>query len=283
MDELGFPLVLKIPDGSFSRGVNKVGTAEEFRRIADELFEDTDLLLAQKFMPTEFDWRVGVLAGEPLFVCQYLMARSHWQIVKHRPDGSLREGGSKTFDLDQAPPEVVDIAVRAAQLIGDGLYGVDIKETDSGFFVIEVNDNPNLEHGIEDQVGKDEVWIAAVALVRRPLRAVARAGRLGDSPSETSGERSIRTGRLNAGLATPGGRRRRETKGGGARPRTPPRHRRLIREAPMPTSVEAADRGASAQAAALTSAPVGTDAIVFRICEAIWYGSPCEFGRRSSR
>ena len=127
-------------------------------RIADELFEETDLLLAQKFLPTEFDWRVGVLAGEPLFVCQYRMARGHWQIVKHRPDGSLREGGSKTFDLDQAPREVIDIAVRAAKPIGDGFYGVDIKQTDSGFIVMEVNDNPNLEHGIEDQVGKDEVW-----------------------------------------------------------------------------------------------------------------------------
>jgi len=24
--------------------------------------------------------------------------------------------------------------------------------------VIEVNDNPNLEHGVKDLVGKDEVW-----------------------------------------------------------------------------------------------------------------------------
>ena len=132
MDELGLPLVVKIPDGSFSRGVHKVGTPEEFKRIADELFEETDLLLAQKFLPTEFDWRVGVLAGEPLFVCQYRMARGHWQIVKHRPDGSLREGGSKTFDLDQAPREVIDIAVRAAKPIGEGFYGVDIKQTDHG-------------------------------------------------------------------------------------------------------------------------------------------------------
>jgi len=132
--------------------------AEIVARIADELFEETDLLLAQKFLPTEFDWRVGVIAGEPLFVCQYRMARGHWQIVKHRPDGSLSEGGSRTFDLDQAPREVIDIAVRAAKPIGDGFYGVDIKQTDTGFIVMEVNDNPNLEHGIEDQVGKDEVW-----------------------------------------------------------------------------------------------------------------------------
>jgi hypothetical protein len=46
----------------------------------------------------------------------------------------------------------------AARAIGEGFYGVDIKQTDSGFIVIEVNDNPNLEHGIEDQIGKDEVW-----------------------------------------------------------------------------------------------------------------------------
>ena len=133
-------------------------TPEEFRRVADELFEETDLLLAQKFLPTEFDWRVGVLAGEPLFVCQYRMARGHWQIVKHRPDGSSREGGFRTFDLDQAPPNLIDVAVRAARPIGAGFYGVNIKETDHGFIVMEVNDNPNLDHGVEDQIGKDEIW-----------------------------------------------------------------------------------------------------------------------------
>jgi glutathione synthase/RimK-type ligase-like ATP-grasp enzyme len=158
MDELSLPLVVKIPDGSFSRGVHKVTTPDEFKRIADELFEETDLLLAQKFLPTQFDWRVGVLAGEPLFVCQYRMARGHWQIVKHRADGSAREGGFRTFEVDQAPPELIDIAVRAARPIGEGFYGVDVKETDTGFIVMEVNDNPNLEHGIEDQVGKDEIW-----------------------------------------------------------------------------------------------------------------------------
>src|SRR5262249_28055213 len=75
MDEMGLPLVVKIPDGSFSRGIHKIDTPEEFRRVAEELFEVTDLLLAQRFLPTQFDWRVGVLAGEPLFVCQYRMAR----------------------------------------------------------------------------------------------------------------------------------------------------------------------------------------------------------------
>ena len=159
MDELKLPLIVKIPDGSFSRGVHKVDSQEQFRRIAEELFEETDLILAQKFMPTDFDWRVGILNGEPLFVCQYRMARGHWQIVKYRADGSSREGGFRAFDLEHAPQEVIEIAVRAAKPIGQGFYGVDLKQSDSGIVVMEVNDNPNLEHGIEDTVGKDEIWI----------------------------------------------------------------------------------------------------------------------------
>src|SRR5207302_4139816 len=159
MDELGLPLVVKIPDGSFSRGVHKVHSAEEFKRVADELFEETDLLLAQKFLPTEFDWRVGVLGGEPLFVCQYRMARGHWQIVKHRADGSSREGGFRTFEPEHAPTALLDVAGRAAKPIGEGFYGVDIKQTDGRFVVMEVNDIPNLEHGSVDVVGREEIWI----------------------------------------------------------------------------------------------------------------------------
>ena len=154
---LGWPMVVKIPDGSFSRGVHKVDDFAALKALTDKLFEDTDLLLAQAFMPTDFDWRVGVLGGEPLFVCQYRMARGHWQIIKHGPNGA-REGGFRTMEIADAPPEVIEVALRAARGIGAGLYGVDVKETPNGLAVIEVNDNPNLDHGVEDQVGKEEVW-----------------------------------------------------------------------------------------------------------------------------
>jgi carboxylate-amine ligase len=45
---------------------------------------------------------------------------------------------------------VAEVALRAASLIGAGLYGVDIKETAAGPVVIEINDNPNLDIGYED-------------------------------------------------------------------------------------------------------------------------------------
>ncbi len=157
-DTLGFPVVVKIPDSSFSRGVFKVSNPSELKSRTEKLFDETDLLLAQKFMPTEFDWRIGVLGGQLLFSVQYLMARKHWQIVHHRDGKKPLEGGFRAVPIAETPPLVLDTALRAARVIGDGLYGVDVKETPDGVYVIEVNDNPNLDHGIEDAVEKDEVW-----------------------------------------------------------------------------------------------------------------------------
>ena len=157
-DTLGFPVVIKIPDGSFSRGVRKADTMEALKATVAEFFKETDILLAQRFVPTRFDWRVGVLAGQPLFACQYAMAKKHWQIVRHRDDGSADEGGARAFPIDKVPPEILDAGVRGASLIGDGLYGVDLKETPNGVYIIEINDNPNLEHGVEDAVAKADLW-----------------------------------------------------------------------------------------------------------------------------
>ena len=39
--KLAFPLVLKVPDGSFSRGVFKVNDEAELQRRASELLEDS--------------------------------------------------------------------------------------------------------------------------------------------------------------------------------------------------------------------------------------------------
>ena len=39
--KLAFPLVLKVPDGSFSRGVFKVNDEAELHRRASELLEDS--------------------------------------------------------------------------------------------------------------------------------------------------------------------------------------------------------------------------------------------------
>jgi glutathione synthase/RimK-type ligase-like ATP-grasp enzyme len=59
--------------------------------------------------------------------------------------------------------------VRAASLIGDGLYGVDVKEADGGFLVMEVNDNPNIDTGCEDAVLGDRLYLAVMEWFRQRL------------------------------------------------------------------------------------------------------------------
>ena len=157
-ERLGSPVILKTPDGSFGAHMVKAKTLEEMKAGVAAMFKDTALIIAQAFMPTAYDWRIGVLGGEAIFACQYEMAKGHWQIIKHESDGKMTEGGFKTFAVADAPAEVVDVAVRAARLIGDGLYGVDLKDTGNGVVVIEINDNPNMEWDVEGQVLKDELW-----------------------------------------------------------------------------------------------------------------------------
>ena len=109
-------------------------------------------------MPTEYDWRVGVLGGQPLFAVHYLMVEEALADRQSRPRRQAAAGRHQDLHAEEAPPLVVETAVNAARCIGDGLYGVDLKETKDGVFVIEVNDNPNLDHGWEDSGEKDEVW-----------------------------------------------------------------------------------------------------------------------------
>ncbi|MBK7541044.1 MAG: RimK family protein [Candidatus Competibacteraceae bacterium] len=159
-NEIPYPIVLKIPDGSFSRGVFKVTNRPELLEVAGRLFKSSDLVLAQEFLYTDFDWRVGILNRTPLFVCQYFMSKEHWQIYNHEPgqERAAREGDSKTFRVEDAPEIVVKTALKAAGLIGNGFYGVDLKQTTKGVVVIEINDNPNIDHGVEDAVLKEEVY-----------------------------------------------------------------------------------------------------------------------------
>lgn len=157
-----FPCVLKQPDSAFSKGVVKAENEAEYREKLEALFEKSDLIIAQEFMQSDFDWRVGILDRKPLFVCKYYMARGHWQICNWNGGTSDRFGKAETFRVEDAPSAVVQTALKAANLIGDGLYGVDLKEVNGKIVVIEVNDNPSIDAGVEDIVLKDELYLTII-------------------------------------------------------------------------------------------------------------------------
>jgi len=45
--------------------------------------------------------------------------------------------------------------LKACSVVGKGLYGVDIKEVDGQYVVVEVNDNPSIYAGYEDSSDSD--------------------------------------------------------------------------------------------------------------------------------
>lgn len=166
---LGFPVVLKRPDSAFSQGVIKVNNEEELAEKLETFLEDSDLVVAQEFLPTTFDWRIGVLDQQPLFACKYFMARGHWQIINPNDNGSDHYGNFETLPVDWVPRKAVQLAVKAAGLIGNGLYGVDVKESNGKFYIIEVNDNPNIDAGVEDVVLKDDLYHRIMSVFMRRI------------------------------------------------------------------------------------------------------------------
>ena len=155
---LDFPCVLKEPDSAFSQGVVKVDSCTEFLAQAQRMLSQSDLIIAQTYIPTPFDWRVGICDQQPLYVCKYYMASHHWQI--HRTDraGRHRFGAVECIAVEDAPRQVVRTAQRAANLIGTGLYGVDVKQVGRQCYVIEINDNPNIDAEMEDSILGDALY-----------------------------------------------------------------------------------------------------------------------------
>ncbi|WP_421774456.1 GNAT family N-acetyltransferase [Gracilimonas sp.] len=158
LSDLKYPMILKQPDSAFSLGVTKVKDAQEMKDSLQRLFKSSDLVIAQEFLPSDFDWRVGVLDNQPLFVCKYFMAKGHWQIYNWKGPKKDQTGESLTIPLDEVPPKVLKVASKAASLMGDGLYGVDLKMVGDKVYVIEVNDNPNIDAGIEDKILGEQLY-----------------------------------------------------------------------------------------------------------------------------
>jgi len=169
---LGFPIVLKQPDSSFSQGVIKVDNKDQLKAEANRLLEISDLIIAQEFTYSDFDWRIGILDKQPLFACKYFMAKDHWQIYNWKKKNDDQYGKYQTIPIYEVPEKVIKTALKAANQIGDGLYGVDLKQIGNEVFVIEVNDNPSIEHGIEDAVMKEHLYLTIMKSFKDRLETI---------------------------------------------------------------------------------------------------------------
>jgi glutathione synthase/RimK-type ligase-like ATP-grasp enzyme len=174
MEEVGYPSVVKKPDGSFSQGVYRAESGDDLVRHLEHVLSESELVVVQAWVTSAFDWRVGILAGRPLYACRYFLASGHWKIQVGEGTEARTYGNVETLPVMSIPAQIRDTALRAASLMGDGLYGVDLKEVDGRPVVMEVNDNPSLESDVEDAVLGDALWDALAAEF---LRRLERRGR----------------------------------------------------------------------------------------------------------
>jgi len=149
---LGLPCVLKLPDSGFGLDVVKIESEDKLHKEVERFFEQSELLIAQEWLPSDFDWRVGIFDRRPLFVAKYFMAPGHWQVNKVVEGQQLVDGKTQAMTIGEAPEQVINTALRAANLVGRSLYGADLKQVEDRVYLIEVNCNPNIDAGNEDQV-----------------------------------------------------------------------------------------------------------------------------------
>ena len=145
-EELGTPLVLKEPSTSFSARVEKVSSPDELLKVAKRFFKLSDWIVVQEYIESRFDWRVGVINGQLLYACRYIIPSETFKI-QASVNGHIVYCDVESVPADQVPPGIIKLGREAGNAIGKGLYGVDIKESNGKLYVIEVNDNPSLEGG----------------------------------------------------------------------------------------------------------------------------------------
>jgi glutathione synthase/RimK-type ligase-like ATP-grasp enzyme len=145
-DTLGSPLIVKEPSTSFSLRVEKVTDIAGFFRVARRFIKMSDWIVVQQYIESKYDWRVGVLGGELLYACKYTIPSVTFKI-QASVNGHIVYCSVESVPADAVPPHVIKLGIDAANAIGNGLYGVDIKNNNGDAYVIEVNDNPSLESG----------------------------------------------------------------------------------------------------------------------------------------
>ena len=167
-----FPCVIKRPDTGYSLDVVKANNEKELNQALKKFFKFSDLVIIQAFLPTDFDWRIGILDRKPLYAARYYMAKDHWQIINWSStteDGA--DGDIEAVAIEEVPEGVIQIALRAANLMGDGLYGVDVKSCGNEHYVIEVNDGVSLNHECEDQILGDNLYKQIMSVFLQRMEA----------------------------------------------------------------------------------------------------------------
>ncbi len=143
----GAPVVIKVLEGTQGIGVILAETNKVAEAIIETLQGAKQNVLIQQFVKESKgkDVRAFVVGDRVIAAMRRVAQGSEFRSNVHR--------GGKTEAITLTP-EYEETAVRAAQILGLRVAGVDLLESNSGPQVMEVNSSPGLE-GIEGATGLD--------------------------------------------------------------------------------------------------------------------------------
>lgn len=167
------PHVIKLNEGTQGNGVMLAEKLSSSRGMVEALRGLCANFLVQEFIAEAqgADLRCFVVGGQVVAAIRRQAAAGDFRSNLHR-------GGVAT--AVEATAEDIAVAVRAAQVLGLGVAGVDLIRSDRGPLVLEVNASPGLE-GIEAATGVDvagaivELVAAAPGHVPAPRRTSRQA------------------------------------------------------------------------------------------------------------
>ena len=143
----GAPVVIKLIEGTQGIGVLLAETVKAAESIIELLQSQKQNVLIQKFVAESKgrDIRAFVVGDRVVAAMRRVAQGQEFRSNVHRG------GVAEAVDL---PPEYEETAVRAAQILGLRVAGVDMLEGKTGPQIMEVNSSPGLE-GIETCTGLD--------------------------------------------------------------------------------------------------------------------------------
>lgn len=146
MDHTPPPFVMKLLSGTQGIGVIKVEKAKDAGPIMDTLVELRQLIAVQRFLPNPGEDIRALIIGDQMIGCmKRKAAKNEWRSNIHLGGKGVK---IKLSSKDER------MAIKAAQALKVEIAGVDLIETDDGFYVIEVNASPGFQ-GLQQATGVD--------------------------------------------------------------------------------------------------------------------------------
>jgi hypothetical protein len=149
---------------------------EKFLKEAKRLLSKSELVIAQEYVPSTFDWRIGNPGPAGPFSPASTTGRQALADPAQGRQGprGLRQGGDPA--RGQGPKTVVRMGLIGRKPHRRRPLRRGPQADRQEVYVIEVNDNPNIDAGNEDEVLQDELYLRIMDVFLRRIEARKSVG-----------------------------------------------------------------------------------------------------------